>query len=106
MAVAERIYAKALFDAARSRGRPPEVRSDFADLTEALEQSPELRNLLRNPQIDARAKRAGIDAVFADAEEAFRNFLKVLAEKGRLAGGGGGQAGVGRLVARRGGPPP
>jgi F-type H+-transporting ATPase subunit delta len=85
MAVAHRIYAKALFDAAKDRRRLAEVRSDFADLADALEASPELRNLLRNPQIDVRAKQAGIDAVFADSEEAFRNFLKVLAEKGRLA---------------------
>ncbi len=85
MAVAGRIYAKALFDAARAASRLYEVRSNFAEFTEAFEQSPELRNLLRNPQIAARAKQAGIDAVFAEAEEVFRNFLKVLAEKGRLA---------------------
>ena len=85
MPVAHRIYAKALFDAAKEKGRLQEVRADFADFATAFEASAELRNLLRNPQIDARAKKAGIDAVFADSDDAFRNFLKVLAEKGRLA---------------------
>ena len=85
MAVAHSIYAKALFAAAKERGRLLEVRGDFGDLAEAVEVSADLRNLLRNPQIAARAKKAAIDAVFADADDAFRNFLKLLAEKGRLA---------------------
>ena len=84
MAVAQRIYAKALFDAAKAKDRLAAVRSDFASFAEALEASPELRNLLRNPQVDVRAKRAGLDAVFADSDELFRNFLRVTADKGRL----------------------
>ena len=63
MAVAHRVYAKALFDAAKEQGRLNEVRSEFADFVEAVEASPELRSLLRNPQIDARAKRDALDAV-------------------------------------------
>jgi F-type H+-transporting ATPase subunit delta len=84
MAVAQQIYAKALFSAAKEKRRLDAVRTDFADFAEAIEASPELRNFLRNPQIDARAKRAGLDAVFADADELFRNFLRLAAEKGRL----------------------
>ena len=77
MAVAHRIYAKALFNAAKDGDRLQPIRTDFADLAEALEASPELRNLLRNPQIDVRAKKVGVDAVFAGSDEVFRNFLKV-----------------------------
>jgi F-type H+-transporting ATPase subunit delta len=84
MAVAQRIYAKALLDAAREKDRLDVVRADFDDFVEVVEASPELRNVLRNPQIDVRAKRAGLDAVFADADEIFRNFLRLTAEKGRL----------------------
>ena len=84
MAVAHRIYAKALFGAASGQGRLAAVRADFAGLSEAVQASAELRNLLRNPQIDARAKKAGVDAVFAESDDVFRSFLKVLAEKGRL----------------------
>lgn len=84
MAVAHRIYAKALFDAAKEKGRLGQVREEFAGLVEALDASAELRNLLRNPQIDARAKRAGLDAVFAGADPVFLNFLRLTADKGRL----------------------
>jgi ATP synthase F1 delta subunit len=85
MAVAQRIYAKALFDAAKDKGRLAQVRQEFADFEEAAEASPELRNLLRNPQIDARAKKAGLDAVFAGADRVFLGFLRLCAEKGRLS---------------------
>jgi F-type H+-transporting ATPase subunit delta len=82
--VAHRIYARALFDAAKGKGSLPRVREEFAAFVEAVEGSPELRNLLRNPQIDARAKRAGLDAVFGEADPVFLNFLRVAADKGRL----------------------
>jgi len=84
MAVAHRIYAKALFDAAKEKRQLEDVRREFADFAEAVESSTELRNLLRNPQIDARAKKAGLDAVFADSNAVFLNFLRLCAEKGRL----------------------
>jgi F-type H+-transporting ATPase subunit delta len=84
MAVAHRIYARALFDAAKEKGRLQAVRDEFSAFSEAMEASPELRGLLRNPQIDARAKRAGLDAVFADADPVFLNFLRLASEKRRL----------------------
>ena len=84
MAVAHRIYAKALFDAAKEKGRLHEVGEELGGFVEAVEASPELRNLLLNPQIDARAKRAGLDAVFGDADPVFVNFLRLAADKGRL----------------------
>lgn len=84
MAVAQSIYAKALFDAAKEKGSLSQVRADLADFVEAVEASPELRNLLLNPRIDVRAKQAGLDAVFRDASQLFANFLKLLAQKGRL----------------------
>ena len=84
MPVAHRIYARALFDAAKGKGALPRVREEFAAFVEAVEGSAELRNLLRNPQIDARAKRAGLHAVFGDADPVFLNFLRVAADKGRL----------------------
>jgi F-type H+-transporting ATPase subunit delta len=85
MPVAQRIYAKALFDAAKSTGRLAEVRASFGELVEAAEASPDLRNVLRNPQIDVRAKRGALDALFAEDDEVFRGFLRLCADKGRLA---------------------
>jgi F-type H+-transporting ATPase subunit delta len=46
-------------------------------------QVPELRNLLGNPQLDPRARRAALDDLLGESEELVRNFLLVVAEKGR-----------------------
>ncbi len=99
MAVAQRIYAKALFDAVKEKGGLPRVREDLADFVEAVDASPELRNLLLNPQIDARAKQAGLDAVFGEADPLFLNFVKLLALKRRLGEVGEIQREFERLVA-------
>jgi F-type H+-transporting ATPase subunit delta len=46
---------------------------------------PELRELLRNPEVDSRARAAALDDVLGDADELLRNFLRLLSEKGRSA---------------------
>ena len=48
-----------------------------------MEQVPELAEILRNPQLDRRAKTAAIDAVAGDADSLVRNLLRLLVEKGR-----------------------
>jgi F-type H+-transporting ATPase subunit delta len=83
MAVAHRIYARALFDAAKEEGRLERVREDLGDFVAAVEEVPELRELLRNPQVDPRARAAALDDVLGDADELVRNFLRLLSEKGR-----------------------
>jgi F-type H+-transporting ATPase subunit delta len=45
---------------------------------------PELRAVLRNPQIDARTKAAVLQDLLGDADELVRNFLLLTAEKGRI----------------------
>jgi F-type H+-transporting ATPase subunit delta len=85
MAVVHRTYAKALFDAAKEQDRLDAVRNDLAEFVEAAATVPELRNLLRNPELDPRAKAAALNEILADADELVRNFLRLLAEKGRAA---------------------
>ena len=46
-------------------------------------QVPELAEILRNPQLDRRAKTAAVDAVAGDADALVRNLLRLLIEKGR-----------------------
>ena len=83
MAVVHRTYAKALFDAAKEQDRLDAVRDDLAEFVEAAATVPELRNLLRNPELDPRAKAAALNEILGDADELVRNFLRLLAEKGR-----------------------
>ena len=45
---------------------------------------PVLRSVLRNPQLDPRAKADLLQELLGDAEELVRNFLRLTAEKGRL----------------------
>jgi ATP synthase F1 delta subunit len=83
MAVAHRIYAEALLEAARERGDLDTVRDEFDAFAGALEASPELAELLRNPQIEPDTKRDALEAALAGASETFRNFVRLVAEKGR-----------------------
>jgi F-type H+-transporting ATPase subunit delta len=83
MAVAQRIYANALFEAAKENGRLDEVRDELHGFAEAVKEVPELRALLENPEIDSRVKRDALATVLADADELVRNFVLLVVEKGR-----------------------
>jgi F-type H+-transporting ATPase subunit delta len=83
MPVVARTYAKALFAAAKEQGRVDEVRAELESFVEALHDVPELGALLRNPELNPPAKAQALDALFADADELIRNFLRLVAEKGR-----------------------
>ena len=45
---------------------------------------PELRNVLRNPQIESRIKAQLVDELAGDADRLVHNFLRLTAEKGRI----------------------
>ncbi len=57
----------------------------LGDFAVALEQSPELRSVLRNPQLDPGAKAEILADIAGDEEPLFKNFLLLTAEKGRAA---------------------
>jgi F-type H+-transporting ATPase subunit delta len=83
IAVAHRIYAEALFSAAKDGGRLAQVHEAFADFAAALEQSPELAAVLRNPQLEPTAKAGILHDLVGDDEPLFTNFLQLVSEKGR-----------------------
>jgi len=59
------------------------VHEALSDFAVAVEQTPELRNVLRNPQIESSAKASILADIAGDDEPLFRNFLLLIAEKGR-----------------------
>jgi F-type H+-transporting ATPase subunit delta len=59
------------------------VHEALADFAVAIQQSPELRSVLRNPQLDPTAKAEILADLAGDEEPLFKNFLLVVAEKGR-----------------------
>jgi F-type H+-transporting ATPase subunit delta len=77
------MYARALFQAAQEAGRVDGVTADLAALASAMDEVPELRAFLRNPQIEPTGKAAVLEQLAADADELVRNFVRLAAEKGR-----------------------
>jgi F-type H+-transporting ATPase subunit delta len=83
VSVVDRVYANALFEAALEQDRLEPVREQLRQVVEAEAAVPELRELLRNPQLDPRARAAALNDVLSGSEELLRNFLLLLADKGR-----------------------
>jgi F-type H+-transporting ATPase subunit delta len=83
VAVAQRTYARSLFEAAVEQNRLDRVQEELADFAAMVEEVPELSALLENPEVESRAKRALLEQLLADADELVRNFLVLVAEKGR-----------------------
>ena len=83
MAVAHRIYAQALFGAAKDAGRLAPVHEALGDFAAAVSESRRLRVVLRNPQLEPSAKAVILADLAGDEEPLFANFLQVVAEKGR-----------------------
>jgi F-type H+-transporting ATPase subunit delta len=85
MSVVHRTYARALYEAAQEHDRLEQVREDLGDFAAAIRDVPELREVLRNPQLDPRVKAAALTDLLGGVDELVRNFLLVVAEKGRSA---------------------
>jgi ATP synthase F1 delta subunit len=84
MASAQRMYARALYEAAKEQDKLDAVREELGDFVEAQRQVPELRELLRNPQLDQRLKASALEELLGGDEALVRNFLLLLAEKNRV----------------------
>ncbi len=83
MGVAERMYARALFEAAQEHGRVEAVQADLSAFAGAVEASPQLAQFLANPQVDPSAKAGVVSELCEGADELVRNFLRLVAGKGR-----------------------
>ncbi len=57
---------------------------ELADFAAAVRDVPELRAALRNPQLDPGTKVAVLDELLGGSDELIRNFLRLVAEKGRI----------------------
>jgi F-type H+-transporting ATPase subunit delta len=77
------MYARSLFQAARDEGRLAAVHAELADFAAAIAEVPELRRVLENPELDPQQKAGVLGEILGDADELFRNFVLLTAEKGR-----------------------
>ena len=55
----------------------------LTDFAQAVEETPELRMVLRNPQLESSAKARILADLAGDDDPLFKNFLMLVAEKGR-----------------------
>jgi F-type H+-transporting ATPase subunit delta len=83
VSVVHRTYARALYEAAEEKGRLEIVREELGDFAAAIRDVSELRELLRNPQLDPRVKAAALEDLLGESDELVRIFLLLVAEKGR-----------------------
>jgi F-type H+-transporting ATPase subunit delta len=83
VAVAQRLYARALFQAADETGKLEEVASELSALATAITEMPALQSFLRNPQVDPPEKAAVLAELTAGADDLVGNFVRLVAEKGR-----------------------
>ena len=74
-----------MFSAAKEQGRLAQVHEALDDFAAAIEQSQDLRMVLRNPQLESSAKARILADLAGDEDALFKNFLMLVAEKGRAA---------------------
>jgi F-type H+-transporting ATPase subunit delta len=83
MAAAQRMYARALHEAAKSQGAVADIRSQLSALAAAIDDTAELSGFLSNPQLDPGAKADVLGQLSEGAAPALRNFVRLVASKGR-----------------------
>lgn len=79
-----RVYATALFGAAKDGRKLDAIRDQLTQFVEALRENREIELFLFSPYFSSAEKIEGLKKAVADAEPEFLNFLSLLLEKGRM----------------------
>ena len=79
-----RVYAQALFDAAREAGVVEPVRRELGDFVAALAASASLRDVLADPRVDTAAKRRVLGEITRDGQPLLANALQLMLDHGRF----------------------
>lgn len=77
-------YAEALYEAAVDGSAVTPVAQDVAGFAAAVQESSDLRAVLGNPEVDSAAKKAVVETIAEGAHPLVLNFLRVLADRGRI----------------------
>jgi F-type H+-transporting ATPase subunit delta len=80
-----RVYAQALFDAAREAGVVVPVRRELGDFVAALAASASLRDVLADPQVETAAKHRVLAEITRSGQRLLANVLQLMLERGRFA---------------------
>jgi F-type H+-transporting ATPase subunit delta len=79
-----RVYATALFEAAKDAGKLDLIHEQLTQFAAALRENRELELFLFSPYFSSAEKRDGLAKVLDGAEPELINFLELLAEKHRV----------------------
>jgi F-type H+-transporting ATPase subunit delta len=79
-----RVYAEALFEAAKDKQELDEVREQLGQFADALDQNRELATFFFSPYFSSEEKRDAIRRAISGARPELVNFLELLAEKHRM----------------------
>lgn len=79
-----RVYAEALFDVAREKGKLDAIGADLAQFADAVEADRELQIFLFSPHFSSAEKIEGLRRAIEGADPELVNFLELLVEKGRM----------------------
>jgi len=84
MAEPARVYAEALFDVAKGKGKLDAVRDELAQFADAVDGDRELQVFFFSPYFSSAEKSAGLRRAVSGADPELLNFLELLIEKGRM----------------------
>ena len=84
MAEAARVYAEALFEAGKDKGKLDSLQSQLAQFTDAVDRNRDLQVFLFSPYLSSADKVEGLRRAISDAEPELLNFLGLLVEKHRM----------------------
>jgi F-type H+-transporting ATPase subunit delta len=81
---AARVYAEALFDVAKEKGKLDAVVGELAQFADALDGNRELQVFFFSPYFSSAEKAAGLKRAVSGADTELLNFLELLIEKQRM----------------------
>lgn len=84
MADAARVYAEALFEVGRDKGRLDTLQQQLGEFTDAVDRNRELQVFFFSPYLSSEEKKAGLRRAVTDAEPELINFLELLVDKHRM----------------------
>ena len=84
MQEAARVYAEALFDVAKDKGKLDAIRGELGQFVDAVDGNRELQVFFFSPYFSSAEKVAGLKRAVSDADAELINFLELLIEKQRM----------------------
>lgn len=84
MPEAARVYAEALFEAGKDKGKLDSLQSQLAQFVDVVERNHDLQVFLFSPYLSSSDKKEGLGRAISGAEPELSNFLELLVEKHRM----------------------